>query len=110
VGSVDACSETLFGSLKVEQLHGKRFITRRHAKDETLAWLLWYNQARLHSTLDFISPMQFGRHWLAKPNKPAHSPGYGVRNSRARSDLRHTWAAWHAQSGTPLNVVQELAG
>jgi integrase len=25
-------------------------------------------------------------------------------------DLRHTWASWHAQAGTPLNVVQEMAG
>ncbi len=40
----NACSETLFGSLKVERLHGQRFETRRQAKDETIAWLLWYNQ------------------------------------------------------------------
>ena len=25
-------------------------------------------------------------------------------------DLRHTWASWHAQSGTPLHVLQELGG
>jgi transposase InsO family protein len=37
------CGETLFGSLKVERLHGQRFETRRQAKDEAIAWLLWYN-------------------------------------------------------------------
>jgi putative transposase len=55
----NACSETLFASLKVERLHGQRFETIRQAKDETLDWLLWYNRIRLHSTLKYVSPMQF---------------------------------------------------
>ncbi|MHA7834268.1 MAG: tyrosine-type recombinase/integrase [Algiphilus sp.] len=25
-------------------------------------------------------------------------------------DLRHTWASWHAQAGTPFNVLQEMGG
>ena len=62
----NACSETLFGSLKVERLHGQRFVSRRQAKDETIVWLLWYNKARLHSTLAYASPMQFESEWLAR--------------------------------------------
>ena len=69
----NACSETLFGSLKVERLHGQRFHTRRQAKDETIAWLLWYNRARLHSTLAYVSPMQFEENWLAGPSRQASS-------------------------------------
>jgi putative transposase len=69
----NACSETLFGSLKVERLHGQRFKTRREAKDETIAWLLWYNRTRLHSTLAYVSPMQFEENWLADQPKQASS-------------------------------------
>ena len=59
----NACSETLFGSLKVERLHGQRFETIRQAKDETIAWLLWYKRTRMHSTLKYVSPMQFEQDW-----------------------------------------------
>lgn len=69
----NACSETLFGSLKVERLHGQKFETRRQAKDEVIAWLLWYNSARMHSTLAYVSPMQFEQNWLAAQPKQANS-------------------------------------
>jgi transposase InsO family protein len=59
----NACSETLFASLKVERLHGHRFESIRAAKDETIAWLLWYNRTRMHSTLNYVSPMQFEQDW-----------------------------------------------
>ncbi|AKF43749.1 IS3 family transposase [Pseudomonas syringae] len=59
----NACSETVFGSLKVERLHGLKFKTRRAAKDEVINWLLWYNQERLHSTLHYVSPMQYEQNW-----------------------------------------------
>jgi len=59
----NACSETLFGSLKVERLHGRRFETIRAAKDETISWLLWYNRTRMHSTLNYVSPVQFEQDW-----------------------------------------------
>ena len=62
----NACSETLFASLKVERLHGQRFQTIRQAKDETLDWLLWYNRTRLHSTLKYLSPMQFEQQWQVR--------------------------------------------
>jgi transposase InsO family protein len=69
----NACSQSLFGSLKVERLHGRRFKSRREAKDETLAWLFWYNRIRLHSTLAYVSPMQFEQNWLADQASKAGS-------------------------------------
>jgi putative transposase len=59
----NAPSEALFASLKVERLHGACFETIRQAKDEVLNWLLWYNQTRMHSTLGYVSPMQFEQDW-----------------------------------------------
>lgn len=67
----NACSETLFGSLKVERLHGERFETIRQAKDETIQWLLWYNQSRMHSTLGYLSPVEFEQHWQEATEKIA---------------------------------------
>jgi putative transposase len=69
----NACSETLFGSLKVERLHGQRFKTRRQARDEAIDWLLWYNRTRLYSTLAYVSPMQFEQKWLANQPRQANS-------------------------------------
>ena len=59
----NACAETLFGSLKVERLHGERFETIRAAKDAVIAWLLWYNKTRMHSTLKYVSPIEFEQNW-----------------------------------------------
>ena len=74
----NACSETLFGSLKVERLHGMRFETIRQAKDEALDWLLWYNRTRLHSTLKYVSPMQFEQEWQdGTGHPPPAKAGYG---------------------------------
>lgn len=41
--------------------------------DETIAWLLWYNSTRLHSTLTYVSPTQFEQNWLAALPKQANS-------------------------------------
>lgn len=61
----NAPTESLWGSLKVARLHGVRFETRRAAMDEIIDWLGFYNHRRLHSTLGYLSPMQFERKWLA---------------------------------------------
>ncbi len=61
----NACSEALFASLKKECLRRRRFATRRQAKDEIIGWLARYNSQRLHSTLGYISPVEYERRWMA---------------------------------------------
>ena len=72
--------------MKGERLHGQRFVTRRAARDEVVAKLLWYNQTRLHSTLAYVSPVQFEQDWLeVQANQVNSCIGYGVRIPGARS-------------------------
>jgi len=61
----NACSETLFGSMKIEEVEGRRFQTRRDAQVAVLDWLRWYNRSRRHSTLAYVSPMKFEEDWHA---------------------------------------------
>jgi transposase InsO family protein len=67
----NAPTESLWGSLKVARLHGVHFETRRQAMDEVMDWLAFYNHRRLHSTLGYLSPMQYETKWLADQARKA---------------------------------------
>lgn len=67
----NAPTESLWGSLKVGRLHGMKLATRRAAINEIVDWLTFYNHRRLHSTLGYVSPMQFERAWLAAHQRQA---------------------------------------
>jgi len=67
----NAPTESLWGSLKVGRLYGMRFETRRQAMDEVIDWLTYYNHRRRHSTLGYISPMQYEQNWFAAQLKEA---------------------------------------
>jgi putative transposase len=60
-----APTESLWGSLKVARLHGQHFATRCAAMDELVDGLGFYNSRRLHSTLNYVSPMMFEKNWFA---------------------------------------------
>ncbi len=47
-------------SLKVEAIHGERFITRDMAKAQVFDYIeVYYNRRRLHSRLGYLSPETF---------------------------------------------------
>jgi len=47
----------------VARFHGERFLNIRQAKDAVSAWSLLCNRQRLHSTLNYLSPMEFESRW-----------------------------------------------
>ena len=67
----NAPTESFWGSLKVGRLYGQRFATRRDAMDEVISWMSFYNFNRLHSTLAYVSPMEFEEQWYASRQKRA---------------------------------------
>jgi transposase InsO family protein len=62
----NAAMESWNHSLKVEAVHGERFVTRVQAKEQLFDYIeVYYNRQRLHSTLGYVSPVQFESSHLA---------------------------------------------
>lgn len=62
----NAPTERFFRSLKHEHLLSFNLATRTDAKREALEYITFYNAYRLHSTLGYMSPMDFERGQLLK--------------------------------------------
>jgi transposase InsO family protein len=58
----NAMAESFFSGFKREVVDGEHFATRAEARVEIFAWLNWYNTIRLHSSLDFCSPIEYEEH------------------------------------------------
>ena len=99
----NACSETVFASLKVERLYGLHFQTLRQAKDETLDWVLWYNRTRLHSTLQYVSPMQFEQDWRRHQEARLSLPGELQRTDCGKAGKHKTLSNFPTATTTTTN-------
>lgn len=62
----NAAMESWNGSFKVEAIHGERFKTRKEAKQHIFEYIdMYYNRQRLHSKLDYMSPVNFEEQMVA---------------------------------------------
>lgn len=63
----NAVAESFFGTLKTELIHAQSFITREVAKTVIVEWIeVFYNRQRIHSMLNYFSPVQFEQqYWLS---------------------------------------------
>lgn len=67
----NAPTESFWGRLKTASLYGRKFATRGEAMDAVLDWMAFYNHRRLHSTLGYLSPMQYEQRWYEAQRKNA---------------------------------------
>jgi transposase InsO family protein len=56
----NAVAESFFGTLKTELIYTRRFATRGEAREAIFDFIEgYYNPRRRHSTLGYLSPMEF---------------------------------------------------
>jgi transposase InsO family protein len=65
----NAAMESWFHSLKVEAIHGTTITTRQQARDMVFEYIeTYYNHNRLHSTLNYMTPLQFEQNYANMQN------------------------------------------
>ena len=56
----NAVAESFFGSLKIEQVFGMRYLSRSAARQDIVDYIeMFYNSRRRHSSLGYLNPMEF---------------------------------------------------
>ena len=53
------------------RVHGCKFATREQARQAVMNWMAFYNHRRLHSSLGYLSPMQYEQRWYEAQRKKA---------------------------------------
>ena len=56
----NACAESFFHTIKVEELNHQNFKTREEAHSSIFEYIeIFYNRKRIHSYLGYVSPEEF---------------------------------------------------
>jgi putative transposase len=63
----NAVAESWFASLKVELVSRAHYRTRAQARAAIFSWIAWYNRFRLHSTNDYLSPIEWEQQQAITP-------------------------------------------
>ena len=63
--------ESFWGRLKTACVHSQRFATIEQARQAIMNWMDFYNHRRLHSSLGYLSPMQYEKRWYEAQRKKA---------------------------------------
>ncbi len=63
----NAMAESFFASLECELIARRSWKTKPEARLAVFTWIeSWYNPRRLHSALDYQSPINFERSWTSR--------------------------------------------
>ena len=66
----NAVLESFFHTLKTEHVHLCQFRTREEAINSIFEYVeVFYNRKRIHSTLGYLSPLDFENHWMERNQK-----------------------------------------
>ena len=65
----NATAESFFHTLKTEHVYFENYQTRQQAKESIFEYVeAFYNRKRRHSTLNYVSPVEFENQWHQKGN------------------------------------------
>lgn len=62
----NAVSEATFKLVKTEFVKNRRFLTLKQLETELKSYINWFNEKRIHSTLGYLSPLEYKTKYLNK--------------------------------------------
>ena len=82
----NAVAESFFATLKVELVDRYHYRTRAEARASIFRWIAWYNLRRLHSTNDYLPPLEWEQQHR-QPSPATVNPGRIATVSGPRGEV-----------------------